>query len=123
MRVMQIPTVVAEAKKALEEGCSVVIGLQTTGEAAADAMGIQPGDTCGFVSTARELLSRFTKMHFPVRFEEKDQPQGPPLTSTSTSPIDLGWKHTSVPANHWGRVLHLITTSTRPESNRSSRLK
>ncbi len=40
---LQVPTVVPEAKKALAEGCAVVIGLQTTGEAAADAMGLEPG--------------------------------------------------------------------------------
>ncbi|EIE19331.1 hypothetical protein COCSUDRAFT_19644, partial [Coccomyxa subellipsoidea C-169] len=61
-----VPTVVPEAKKALAEGCAVVIGLQTTGEAAADAMGLEPGQACGWVSTTREMLHRFVETHFPV---------------------------------------------------------
>jgi hypothetical protein len=73
---MQIPTVVEEAQKALAEGFAVVVGLQSTGEASADALGLQPGEPCGFVSVARELLARFIKTHFPIRFEEKQQLQG-----------------------------------------------
>lgn len=72
----QIPVVVEEAKKALAEGYAVVIGLQSTGEASADALGLQPGDVCGFVSVARELLSRFIATHFPVRIEDKQLQQG-----------------------------------------------
>lgn len=63
---MQVPTVVPEAQKALAQGCAVVIGLQTTGEAAADAMGLEPGQACGWVSTTREILRRFVLMHFPT---------------------------------------------------------
>ena len=63
---MQVPFIVPEAKKALAEGCAVVIGLQTTGEAAADALGLEPGQACGSVSTTREMLSRFVQTHFPV---------------------------------------------------------
>ena len=61
-----MPTVVPEARKALAEGCAVVIGLQTTGEAAADAMGLEPGQACGWVSTTREILRRFVTVHFPT---------------------------------------------------------
>ena len=32
-------------------------------------MQLEPGQMCGFVSTTRELLSRFTSQHFPVRYE------------------------------------------------------
>ena len=39
----QVRTVVPEARRALEEGCAVVIGLQSTGEAAADSLGLEPG--------------------------------------------------------------------------------
>ena len=60
---------VAEAQAAIAAGQAVVIGLQTTGEAAADAMQLEPGQMCGFVSTTRELLLRFTSQHFPVRYE------------------------------------------------------
>lgn len=55
-----------EAKQALADGCAVVIGLQSTGEAAADALGLEPGQSCGAVSTTREMLSRFVQTHFPV---------------------------------------------------------
>lgn len=65
----QVPVVVAEARAAIAAGQAVVIGLQTTGEAAADAMQLEPHQACGFVSTTRELLSRFTSQHYPVRYE------------------------------------------------------
>lgn len=60
---------VAEAQAALAAGHAVVIGLQATGEAAADALGLEPGQQCGFVSTTRELLTRFLHTHFPTRLE------------------------------------------------------
>lgn len=66
---LQVPVVAVEAKAALAAGQAVVIGLQSTGEAAADAMQLEPGQVCGFVSTTRELLSRFVTQHFPVRYE------------------------------------------------------
>lgn len=65
----QVPSVVREARAALEAGQAVVIGLQSTGEAAADALGLEPGQACGFVSTTRELLSRFVTNHFPTMYE------------------------------------------------------
>ena len=64
--------VAAEAQKALVGGFAVVIGLQTTGEAAAESMGLQPGQACGFASTTRELLQRFVDIHFPTKAEPKD---------------------------------------------------
>lgn len=67
--VLQVPIVAAEAQAALAAGQAVVIGLQSTGEAAADAMQLEPGQTCGYVSTTRELLTRFVAQHFPVRYE------------------------------------------------------
>ena len=39
---------------------------RTTGEAAADALGLAPGQACGSVSPTREMLSRFIGTHFPV---------------------------------------------------------
>lgn len=65
----QVPTVVHKAKKALQAGHAVVVGLQSTGEAAADALGLEPGQACGFVSTTREMLSRFVTLHFPTQYE------------------------------------------------------
>ena len=67
--IWQVPIVAAEAQAALAAGQAVVIGLQSTGEAAADAMQLEPGQACGFVSTTRELLTRFVAQHFPVRHE------------------------------------------------------
>ena len=60
---------VREARAALEAGFAVVVGLQSTGEAAADALNMQPGDECGWVSTTREMLLRFVEVHFPTRRE------------------------------------------------------
>ncbi|KAK9915021.1 hypothetical protein WJX75_003704 [Coccomyxa subellipsoidea] len=73
---MKVPTVVPEAKKALTDGCAVVIGLQTTGEAAADALGLEPGQACGWVSTTREMLRRFVEAHFPVLRENAKSGKG-----------------------------------------------
>lgn len=39
----QVPTVVEQARAALGEGHAVVIGLQATGEAAAQALDLRPG--------------------------------------------------------------------------------
>ena len=69
----KVPRVIEEAKKAISEGCAVVIGLQTTGEAAADALGLQHGQVCGFTSTTSEMLQRFVTTHFPVRYQPNDQ--------------------------------------------------
>ncbi|MEW5313763.1 MAG: hypothetical protein WDW38_005303 [Sanguina aurantia] len=70
---MKIPTVVAAAKQALAEGMCVVIGLQSTGEAASEAMNLQVGYVTGFVSPTRELLMQFVQSYFPVL---KAQPPG-----------------------------------------------
>lgn len=66
---LQVPMVVAEAKRALSEGQAVVIGLQATGEAAADALNLEPGQPCGWVSVTREMLQRFVAQHFPTRYQ------------------------------------------------------
>lgn len=91
---VQVPTVVPEAKKALEQGCAVVIGLQTTGEAAADSMGLEPGQSCGSVSTTKQMLRHFVATHFPLKRET--QKNGGPLQNfcifdpdTATSPFKL----------------------------------
>ena len=68
-----MPKVIEEAQRALADGCAVVIGLQTTGEAAADALGLQPGQLCGFTSTVQEMLQRFVATHFPTRYQPSDQ--------------------------------------------------
>ena len=60
---------IQEAQRALSDGCAVVIGLQTTGEAAADALGLQPGQACGFTSTTKEMLQRFVATHFPTQYQ------------------------------------------------------
>ena len=35
-------------------------------QAAADALGLEPGQACGSVSPTREMLGRFIQTHFPV---------------------------------------------------------
>ena len=69
----QVRTVVPEARRALEEGCAVVIGLQSTGEAAADSLGLEPGQSCGSVSTTKQMLRHFVAMHFPLRRETQSE--------------------------------------------------
>ncbi|KAG2500714.1 hypothetical protein HYH03_001479 [Edaphochlamys debaryana] len=64
---IKVPAVIAEAREALSSGQCVVIGLQTTGEAAADAVGLEPGPVPGFVSPTKEMLLRFIATHFPTR--------------------------------------------------------
>ncbi|KAI7844526.1 hypothetical protein COHA_001884 [Chlorella ohadii] len=73
---MKVHTVVAEARRALEAGYAVVLGLQSTGEAAADSLNLQPGDTCGFISTTRQLLLHFVETHFPTTKALEEPPPG-----------------------------------------------
>ena len=63
---MKVPAIVEEAKLALDQGHAVVIGLQSTGEAAADALDIQLGDSCGWVSVTKQILLHFVNNHFPT---------------------------------------------------------
>ena len=77
---MQMPTVVEVAQAALKEGKAVVVGLQSTGEAAADAMGLEPGRVCGFISTAKELLTRFVATHFPTFYQPSAEESASPKT-------------------------------------------
>ena len=95
---VQVPTVVREAAAALEAGQAVVVGLQSTGEAAADALGLAPGQACGFVSTTREMLSRFVSSHFPTQYEAS---------------TDQG-AHTPAFSDAWTRaILHISMSSRR----------
>jgi hypothetical protein len=70
------PPTHTQAKAALCAGCAVVIGLQTTGEAAADALGCAPGPLPGFISTAKELLARFIADHFPIHQAQSPEGEG-----------------------------------------------
>eukprot|EP00878_Enallax_costatus_P032695 GHUV01035950.1.p1 GENE.GHUV01035950.1~~GHUV01035950.1.p1 ORF type:complete len:643 (+),score=180.98 GHUV01035950.1:954-2882(+) len=78
---LKLDTVIAEAKAALASGMCVVIGLQSTGEAAADAMGLEPGPLPGFVSPCKELLVRFIQQHFPIH-----HPQAPEAAAMGLPP-------------------------------------
>ena len=95
---LQVPRVTAEAHAALAAGQAVVIGLQSTGEAAADAMQLEPNQTCGFLSTTRELLTRFVAQHFPVRYE-------PGLNDPA------GWRYIITATVHVGQALTQATVS------------
>lgn len=70
---MKTPSIVKEAREALAAGQCVVIGLQSTGEAAMDALQRKPGDVTGFVSVCREILVQFVGTHFPVVREGPSQ--------------------------------------------------
>lgn len=65
-RVSQVPSVVKMVKERLDEGYCVVIGLQSTGEAALRAEGLAIGDTTDLISTSRSILLNFINKHFPT---------------------------------------------------------
>lgn len=74
---LQVPCVVSEAKAALEEGFAVVIGLQTTGEAAADQLKLAPGAFYGeFISPTKQCMRLFVEQNFPVRTPAKSPQKG-----------------------------------------------
>lgn len=54
-------------KAALAAGEAAVVGLQSTGEAALDSLGLAPNGDTPFVSVCRETLLGFVKAHFPTR--------------------------------------------------------
>jgi hypothetical protein len=64
---MKVPVIVEEAKVALQQNQCVVIGLQSTGEAAADALDLQIGDQRGWVSPTKQILLQFVNTHFPTQ--------------------------------------------------------
>ncbi|KAF5837835.1 P-loop containing NTP hydrolase pore-1-domain-containing protein [Dunaliella salina] len=68
---LKVPRVVAEAKEAIQKGYCVVVGLQTTGEAADASLGLEPGPVPGMVSTTKEMLVRFVAKH--LHPEESDK--------------------------------------------------
>ena len=64
---MKIPTVIEEATDALTNNMCVVIGLQSTGEAAASqAESSSSQQVTRFVSTLRTMLLQFIETYFPV---------------------------------------------------------
>ncbi|XP_064639306.1 uncharacterized protein LOC135494911 [Lineus longissimus] len=67
---MKVPTIVQDAKEALANGCCVVLGLQTTGEASLENERVQNDfRITGFVSLCREIFTRFIEVHFPTYVE------------------------------------------------------
>ena len=74
---LQVPCVVSEARVALEGGFAVVIGLQTTGEAAADQLKLAPGAFYGeFISPTKQCMRLFVEQNFPVRTPAKSPQKG-----------------------------------------------
>ncbi|XP_047130991.1 uncharacterized protein LOC100210324 isoform X1 [Hydra vulgaris] len=64
---MKTQEIIKLSKQALQDGYSVVIGLQTTGETSLDAeLFDNHGNIDGFVSITKEILKRFISQHFPV---------------------------------------------------------
>ena len=64
---MKIPGVIEESNAALASGCAVIIGLQSTGEAATDALGMEPNSLLrSFVSMTKEMARQFVNNHFPI---------------------------------------------------------
>jgi hypothetical protein len=50
-------------------------GVQSTGEAAADSLSLEPGSVCGWVSTTREILMQLVSRHFPTTKAEPAEGQ------------------------------------------------
>lgn len=62
----QVPFVLKMVKDRLQEGFAVVIGLQSTGEAALDASDLAMGQSTSLISTTRVMLTQFLHNHFPT---------------------------------------------------------
>jgi C-terminal domain on Strawberry notch homologue/P-loop containing NTP hydrolase pore-1/UBA/TS-N domain len=76
---MKVPAIVEEVKQAIDEGNAVVIGLQSTGEAAADALELQLGDSCGWISVTKSILLQFVHNHFPTTKTASNAPSLSPM--------------------------------------------
>eukprot|EP00736_Rhodelphis_marinus_P007121 Rmarinus@m.14314 len=61
---MKVPTMVKDIKKSLDEGYSIVIGLQSTGEAALERAASLMSRSRALVSTARECIVQFATLAF-----------------------------------------------------------
>ncbi|EDO43448.1 predicted protein, partial [Nematostella vectensis] len=67
---MKVPLIVKEAKAALNDGYSVVIGLQTTGEASLESeLNRNGGRINRFISICEEIMTRFITQYFPVKIQ------------------------------------------------------
>ena len=65
---------------------ALLVGLYA-GEAAADALKLEPGQVCGFVSTTRELLSRFVMTHLPVQYDAGPNSSMPGICCSRAGPV------------------------------------
>lgn len=89
----KVPTVIDIAKKALEDGKCVVIGLQSTGEAKTNEA-LEDGEINEFISTARATYESLIDNHFPIpnkfRRIRKQSPASSAAESTegSSSAVD-----------------------------------
>lgn len=75
---MKVPSLVADGLKALESGHSVIIGLQSTGEASMASAGFAEKGTrvSTFPSTCKEILRGFVASNFPVLSAPTTLPNG-----------------------------------------------
>ena len=71
--VLKLPYVLERAKKALENDCCVVIGIQTTGEASLNAAIEELGvENAAKGSMLEHMILHFLRNHFPVRKLEEN---------------------------------------------------
>ena len=64
---IKVDDLVKDARKGLEEGHCIVIGLQSTGEAAFDQLDLKPGVTLSdVISVTKEILINLVQNHFPT---------------------------------------------------------
>lgn len=69
---LKMKDLVKDVKKALSNGLSVVIGIQSTGESTIDQMQLKVGRSYEMISTAREVMLNLVKNHFPTHAQGKD---------------------------------------------------
>lgn len=83
----KVPLVIEIAKKALEDGKCVVIGLQSTGESKT-LEALDDGDINEFISTAKATFESLVDNHFPAPYSRPRAPQSssrPNMLSASSS--------------------------------------
>jgi hypothetical protein len=90
----KVPAAIAQAEKALKEGKSVVIGLQSTGEApTADAFAPSGGGEFDeFVSAPLETLKRFFKKFLPLPGDDEYEAPAAPAAKQGGGPTSRNSK-------------------------------
>lgn len=120
---LKIPAVVQAARAALAEGHCVVVGLQSTGEAALDAMGCTPGEACGWVSTLRLMLRQLVAQHFPVTYQHEQDSGAPRCVVCACGKAGHVMAHCSTLAATWCHTVQRAHAQRRRRACRKTTLR